>query len=159
MNPARLQMLRRLGLQPMPHTSSELLTKLRALDTLLKEDGRVPIELVEDHLEQAMSNQFGSYDGSRCASLASQIMAFLDRCREADRRVFPADDPDELAPPSYWPGPDDPFADLDAGDTKGLRDAWRARVMGPAGPDGWDPNGTPQYVASDDPDDDYDDAA
>jgi hypothetical protein len=159
MNETRLLMLRRLALAPMPYTSSELLTKLRALDTLIREDGRIPLELVEDHLEQSMANDFTSYEGSRCSSLAGQIMSYLDRCREADRREFPAEDPDSIAGPDYWPGPDDPFADLDAGDRKGLRDAWRARVMGEAGRDGWDPNGTPQYVATDDPDDDYDDAA
>jgi hypothetical protein len=61
MNETRLLMLRRLALAPMPHSSSQLTQKLRAMDQLAKLDGRIPVDLYREHLTEAMENEMGNY--------------------------------------------------------------------------------------------------
>jgi type II secretory pathway pseudopilin PulG len=63
---------------------------------------------------------------------AERAEADLQRQVRADLGEWPspAADGDELAGPDYWPGPDDPFAALDAGDTRAVRDRWRKELEG-----------------------------
>jgi hypothetical protein len=153
MNELRLRMLRRQALGPMPSTSSAVMAKVRAMDTLAREDGRIPIDLYREQLAEAMDNRFDDYQGTRISSMAGRLMDYLDECAAGDGLEWPSKTPDEPVSVGYWPyGPNgDPdlagFEPLDMTDTFGSRDRWRRAVCG-------DPPWKPGQVAESDAEDD-----
>jgi hypothetical protein len=161
MNETRLKVLRRLALSPLPQTSSQLCQKLRAMDQLAKLDGRIPVVIYREHLELAMENNFGSYEGARASSMAGQLMDWMDQCEAEAREEWPSKTPDEPVTVGYWPydgsNPDlAGWEELDMDDTFGGRDRHRRKLVG-------DPPWRPGEVRvpdddDDDPDDDYDSA-
>jgi hypothetical protein len=123
-----LKLLQRRSLM-VARTSAELMEKVQAIAEFERANVPVPLERIRQELLSVVDNDFGTWQASRAASMASRLLEIIDG---DDPDVWPSETPLELAGPNYWPGPEDPFADLDLGvDTQGARDQWRTRVQGP----------------------------
>ncbi len=78
MHPARLKQVREQALGWQPKTSSALMTKLRAMDLLLKQDGRIRVEYYRQILIWASGNPFDDWQGMRAASMAGRLLDELE---------------------------------------------------------------------------------
>jgi hypothetical protein len=101
------------------------------MDELARAGVPIPAEKFRAECLWFLEHPFDSWEGSRVVSRARRLLDFIDGGPEVDH---PSETPDEVAPPTYWPGPRDEFADLDAHDLEGERDDWRTRLEGHAGP-------------------------
>jgi hypothetical protein len=125
--------------EPIP--ASDVSLDCTKIDTLRAEESRLRAEM----MKVSRSRVAGSKLAARQSALRTALRSVererqaaerteLDRQRQvrADLGEWPSPSAagDELAGPDYWPGPDDPFAALDAGDTRALRDGWRKAVDG-----------------------------
>ena len=137
MHEARLKQLRKLSFQKVS-SGSELLAKIRAMDSLTREDGRIPVDQFTEILTWACENPYGSWEGSRAASMAGQLLDFIQRTLADNDLEYPSEHPEDLAPVGYWPydgsQPDlEAFEAADSAvDTMGDRDRWRENLFGPS---------------------------
>lgn len=111
-----------------PRKAREALIKLAAMDELARAGMPIPQDKFRADCLWLLQNPFSSWEGSRVLSRARRLLDYLDGDPDL---IFESTTPDQLAGPDYWPGPSDPFADLDLGnDTQGRRDHWRTQVEG-----------------------------
>jgi hypothetical protein len=162
MHPAHLAQLRRVAFGECTN-GREVLARVRALDQLVKQDGRVRVEEVSAFLIWSLSNPYNSWEGSRAATMGGELLSYIKECTDGNGREFPSETPDALVTEgSYWPyrrAIDIGYADLwdfeqtDLCDSHKDRDRWRTSVEGPPGERGWRPGATPDADAESDPPD------
>jgi hypothetical protein len=117
-----------------PTSSAGLHAKAQAILRLADENVPIPLDHIRLECEWVLGAEqlLSTYQASRAATMALKVIAMLDGDYEEQ---WPSETPDELAPAGYWPydgsRPDQTFEDLDSGDTQGMRDAWRACLLGP----------------------------